>query len=311
MNRLNIDTTDYRTVLVRESTGVSVGIFDRGVIVQVLSEGWKTASDSLAKNSANIVLNVLVFLGILLAFRLLSKLVRRGLGKALENSNNSMSTLLHDILISGSSATVMLLGILIALSQVGVSLGPALAGLGVAGFIVGFALQDTLGNFAAGGMILIYRPYDVDDLIEVAGVSGLVKKMTLVSTTIATFDNQILVIPNSKIWGDVIRNVTAQKLRRVDLQFGIAYGDDIEHAERVLRDVVESHELVLRSPEAMIKLHTLGDSSMNFIVRPWVRTADYWSVYWDITREVKLRFDKEGISIPFPQRDVHIYDEKA
>jgi small conductance mechanosensitive channel len=222
-----------------------------------------------------------------------------------------MSTLLHDILISGSSATVMLLGILIALSQVGVSLGPALAGLGVAGFIVGFALQDTLGNFAAGGMILIYRPYDVDDLIEVAGVSGLVKKMTLVSTTIATFDNQILVIPNSKIWGDVIRNVTAQKLRRVDLQFGIAYGDDIEHAERVLRDVVESHELVLRSPEVMIKLHTLGDSSMNFIVRPWVRTADYWSVYWDITREVKLRFDKEGISIPFPQRDIHIYDNKA
>jgi small conductance mechanosensitive channel len=135
--------------------------------------------------------------------------------------------------------------------------------------------------------------------------------MTLVSTTIATFDNQILVIPNSKIWGDVIRNVTAQRLRRVDLEFGIGYGDDIEHAERVLRDVVESHELVLRSPEVMIKLHKLGDSSVNFIVRPWVRTADYWSVYWDITREVKLRFDREGISIPFPQRDIHVYESKA
>lgn len=311
MNRLDIDTTDYRTVLVRESTGVSVGIFDRGVVVQMLSEEWERARDSLTKNSPNVVLNAIVFLAILLAFRLLSRVVRRVVGKALESSNSSMSALLRDITVSGSSAMVMLIGILLALSQVGVSLGPALAGLGVAGFIVGFALQDTLANFAAGGMILFYRPYDVDDFVEVAGVSGLVKKMTLVSTTIATFDNQILVIPNSKIWGDVIRNVTAQRLRRVDLEFGIGYGDDIEHAERVLRDVVESHELVLRSPEVMIKLHKLGDSSVNFIVRPWVRTADYWSVYWDITREVKLRFDREGISIPFPQRDIHVYESKA
>ena len=153
----------------------------------------------------------------------------------LERSNADLSTLMKSILVSVSGGSVMALGFLMALSQAGISIGPALAGLGVAGFVVGFALQDTLGNFAAGAMILIYRPYDVDDFVEVAGASGLVKEMSLVSTTIATFDNQTLVVPNSKIWGDVIKNVTAQKVRRVDLEFGIGYGDDIEKAERVER----------------------------------------------------------------------------
>jgi small conductance mechanosensitive channel len=204
----------------------------------------------------------------------------------------------------------MAVGVLMALSQVGISLAPMLAGLGVAGFIVGFALQDTLGNFAAGSMILIYRPFDVDDFVEVTGASGLVKKMNLVSTTIVTFDNQTLVVPNSKIWGDVIKNVTAQKERRIDLEFGIGYDDDIELAERVLTEIVSEHEKILNQPEPMIHLHTLGDSSVNFIVRPWTKTEDYWGVYWDLMREVKLRFDREGISIPFPQRDVHLYPAK-
>ncbi len=147
----------------------------------------------------------------------------------------------------------------------------------------------------------------MDDFVEVTGASGLVKNMNLVSTTITTFDNQTLVVPNSRIWGDVIKNVTAQKLRRVDLEFGIGYSDDVEHAERVLQDVVYSHDMVLKKPEALIKLHSLGDSSVNFIVRPWTKTENYWDVYWDLMREVKLRFDREGISIPFPQRDVHLY----
>jgi small conductance mechanosensitive channel len=186
-----------------------------------------------------------------------------------------------------------------------------LAGLGVAGFIVGFALQDTLGNFASGGMILIYRPYDVDDYVEVAGAAGLVKKMTLVSTTIVTFDNQTLVIPNSKIWGDVIKNVTHQRVRRVDMEFGISYGDDIDKAQSVLQSVLDEHDKILPKPEPLIVVNSLGDSSVNIAVRPWVRTEDYWSVYWDLTKAVKQRFDREGISIPFPQRDVHFYGENG
>ena len=135
--------------------------------------------------------------------------------------------------------------------------------------------------------------------------------MSLVNTTIMTFDNQSLVIPNNLIWSTVIKNVTAQRTRRVDLTFGISYGDDIEKAERIFSDIVKEHEKVLDSPEPMIHLHELGDSSVNFIVRPWVRTDDYWEVYWDITRTVKLRLDEEGISIPFPQRDVHVYETKS
>jgi small conductance mechanosensitive channel len=201
---------------------------------------------------------------------------------------------------------VLIIGLLIALSQVGINLAPLLAGMGLVGFIVGFALQDTLSNFAAGMLILIYRPFDVDDVIEAAGVSGKVSKMSLVNTTILTFDNQTIIVPNGKIWGDIIRNVTAQTMRRVDLVFGIGYGDDIEKTEKVLAEVVAAHPAVLDEPETLIKVHELGESSVNFIVRPWVHRDDYWDTYWDLTRAVKLRFDEEGISIPFPQRDVHL-----
>jgi len=228
----------------------------------------------------------------------------------LDRSRADLSQLLKNTAVSLTGGIVMTLGILVALSQIGLSVGPILAGLGIAGFIVGFALQDTLGNFASGAMILIYRPFDVDDFVEITGASGVVKRMNLVSTTITTFDNQTLVVPNSKIWGDVIKNVTQQKLRRVDLEFGIGYQDDIPKAERILAEAAADHELVLDSPRTNVKVHSLGDSSVNLILRPWVKTENYWAVYWDLTREVKLRFDREGVTIPFPQRDIHLYRQE-
>ena len=311
MARLEMDTVSYRAVLLRESSGVSIGLFDTEALLAALGEGWENLKDALVDKAPSILLNLVVFVLVILGFRALSRLVKRLVKSALDKPSINFSVLLKDILVSASGGLVMFVGILVALSQIGISLGPALAGLGVAGFIVGFALQDTLGNFAAGGMILFYRPYDVNDFVEVSGASGLVKKMNLVSTTITTFDNQTLVIPNSKIWGDVIKNVTAQATRRVDMEFGISYADDIEKTERILRDIVESHDKVLAEPEPNIRLHKLGDSSVNFVVRPWTATVDYWEVYWDVTREVKMRFDREGISIPFPQRDVHVYQQNS
>ena len=311
LERLGQDVAPYSSVLLKQGESLSLKTLESGVLVSLARDAWSALRDMLAENGPDILLRVLIFVAIILVFRVLSRLTRRAVSAACDRPGVDMSTLLKDVLVSVSSGTVMAIGFLMALSQIGISLGPMLAGLGVAGFVVGFALQDTLGNFAAGGMILIYRPYDVDDFIEVAGASGLVKKMSLVSTTITTFDNQTLVIPNSKIWGDVIKNVTAQKLRRVDLEFGIGYGDDVAFAERVLNAILDDHEKVLDKPEALIKVHALADSSVNFIVRPWVRTEDYWDVYWDITREVKLRFDREGISIPFPQRDIHVYQENG
>jgi small conductance mechanosensitive channel len=156
----------------------------------------------------------------------------------------------------------------------------------------------------------MYRPFDVGDVVDAAGVRGRVNHMSLVNTTFMTLDNQRLIVPNNMIWQSVITNVTAQRTRRVDLLFGISYSDDIEKAERVLMDILEKHESVLDDPEPVVRVHELGESSVNFAVRPWVKTSDYWETFWDLTREVKLRFDKEGISIPFPQRDVHVKEQK-
>ena len=311
LDRLDFDTTVYRAAILRGSNVISAGLLDRVAVAQMLDEVWAEMRDALVESAPDLLIQLLIFLLILFVFRALSRAVRRLVEAALDRSNAEMSTLLHDVAISLSGGTVMLFGILVALSQVGISLGPMLAGLGVAGFIVGFALQDTLGNFASGGMILIYRPYDVDDYVEVAGAAGLVKKMTLVSTTIVTFDNQTLVIPNSKIWGDVIKNVTHQRVRRVDMEFGISYGDDIDKAQSVLQSVIDEHDKILPKPEPLIVVNSLGDSSVNIAVRPWVRTEDYWSVYWDLTKAVKQRFDREDITIPFPQRDVHFYRENG
>jgi small conductance mechanosensitive channel len=200
----------------------------------------------------------------------------------------------------------MAIGYVVILTQLGVQVAPLLAGLGIAGFVVGFAMQNTLSNFAAGGMILGNQPFDVGDEIEVAGVVGTVKRMTLVSTTILTGDNQTLIVPNSTVWGGVIRNRTTQPIRRVDLTFGIDYKDDIEKAEEALRELVAGQEKVLNDPAPVIRLHQLADSSVNFVVRVWTSREQYWEVYWALTRAVKLRFDAEGITIPFPQRQVHL-----
>ena len=307
---LEMDSAKYKTVLLQQSGSLSVNLFSSQALFTALSEAWVSAKFAVKSSGPDLLVHVLIFAAVLFLFRILARVTRRLVSSASDRSSMHMSTLLKNMLVSISGGAVMAIGILIALSYVGISLTPMLAGLGVAGFIVGFALQDSLSNFAAGAMILIYRPYDVNDFIEVTGASGLVKKMNLVSTTILTFDNQTLVVPNSKIWGDVIKNVTAQNKRRVDLQFGIGYGDDIELAERIFTEIVTAHEKVLKNPEPTIRVHSLGDSSVNFIVRPWTLTEDYWNVYWDITREVKLRLDREGISIPFPQRDVHLYTDK-
>ncbi|HCO92410.1 MAG TPA: mechanosensitive ion channel family protein [Phycisphaerales bacterium] len=250
--------------------------------------------------------NIVFFLLTLLAFYGLAYVLGRITLKTVSASKR-FSDLLKNFFVNAVRRTVMLIGIIVALSMLEIKTAPFIASLGVAGFVLGFALQGTLSNFASGLMILMYRPYDVGQIIDAAGVKGVVDSMNLVSTTIKTFDNQIVVIPNGEIWGGVITNVTGSNIRRVDMVFGISYTDDIAKAAKILEDIVSKHELVLKEPKPIIRLHELGDSSVNFVCRPWVKTADYWTVYWDVTRTVKEQFDAEGISIPFPQQDVHIY----
>ena len=250
--------------------------------------------------------SIAFFLITLLVFYFLANAAGKLVRKTVSRSKK-FSDLLKKFFVTAARKAVMLVGIIVALSTLGVEITPFIAGLGIAGFVLGFALQGTLSNFASGLMILMYRPYDVGQVIEAAGVKGKVHSMNLVSTTIKTFDNQVVIVPNGEIWGGVITNVTGSSTRRVDMVFGISYSDDISKAVEILEDILSKHELVLDDPEPVVRLHQLGDSSVNFICRPWVKTDDYWTVYWDVTRQVKERFDAEDVSIPFPQRDVHLY----
>ena len=158
---------------------------------------------------------------------------------------------------------------------------------------------------------MIYRPFDEGDYVDVGGVSGTVKTVSIVATTVTTPDNQVIVIPNKNVWGNIITNVTASDTRRVDLVFGISYDDSIPDAIRVLEETVGAHPLVMKDPEPTIRVNELADSSVNLICRPWVKTSDYWNVYWDLMHQVKDRFDDVGISIPYPQQDVHVKNSTA
>jgi small conductance mechanosensitive channel len=310
MKALGLETRHYRRQVLTATGEITTDVLDVGIVGGLVSQWSKASVSLLTSEGPRLILRLLLVMFILFAFFQFAKLVQKGVDRALGSARVHISHLLRRMIVSSVRNLVVLFGILIAISQLGVSLGPLLAGLGIAGFIIGFALQDSLANFASGMMILMYRPFDVGDTVEAGGIRGKVSHMSLVNTTFMTFDNQKLVVPNNLIWQAVITNVTAQRSRRVDLMFGISYADDIEKAERVLREIVAEHEAVLDHPEPMIKVHELGESSVNIIVRPWVKTSDYWDTYWDLTKAVKLRFDKEGISIPFPQRDVHVIEHK-
>lgn len=310
MNALDLDTRQYRQQVLTVTGEITTDVLDVGIMAELIKEWSVTIGKLVASEGPKLLFRILLVIFILFVFFQLAKLFQKGVDRALKASKLHLSHLLRRMIISTVRNLVVIFGVLIAISQLGISLGPLLAGLGIAGFIIGFALQDTLSNFASGIMILLYRPFDVGDVVEAGGVKGKVSHMSLVNTTFMTFDNQRLVVPNNNIWGAVITNVTAQRTRRVDLVFGISYGDDIEKAEKVLKEVVESYDAVLDDPEPTIRLHELAESSVNFIVRPWVKTDDYWNTYWDLTKAVKKRFDEEGISIPFPQRDVHVVERR-
>ena len=307
LDALGQDTAALKKTLFSVSGDITQDVLSFDVASSLIEQWLNTAHEQAINHGPTVVFKLFVFCLILFIAGLAGKLAKQIVKNTVSNSKLNLSKLLQDFFTSLSGKAVFTIGLLIALSQLGIELGPLLAGFGIAGVIIGFALQDTLSNFASGMMILIYRPYDVGDLINAAGVTGRVSHMSLVSTTIKTMDNQRLIIPNNKIWGDTINNITVEHQRRVDMTFGIGYSDNIEHAEAILKSIVEAHPKVQPLPAPTIKLHLLGESSVDFIVRPWAKPEDYWEVYWDITREVKMRFDAEGISIPFPQRDVHIY----
>jgi small conductance mechanosensitive channel len=282
--------------------GVTVDVSDTEAVITV-AQAWITSKEG----GLRWLRNISVFLITVIAFYFLARILSKAVSRALM-ATEATSTLMRNFLVTTVRRLTVVIGIIVGLAALEVNIGPLLAVIGAAGFVVAFALQNSLGNFASGLLIMMFRPFDVGDAVEVAGVAGKIEAVNLLTTQMKTFDNKAMAIPNNEVWGGVITNITATGQRRVDMQFGIGYDDDIEKAQTILEDIISSHELVLSDPEPVIRLHELGDSSVNFIVRPWAKSDDVWTVYWDVTREVKKRFDKEGISIPFPQRDVHVYN---
>ncbi len=308
--KMGVETASYRQLIFETTGNITVDILDADVLWAIALQAGESALKWLGNSAPQFFFQIFLLILVLLVANALAKLTRKIVSRTVTTKNLNLSQLMQDFFVSMSGKMVWVIGILIGLAQIGLDLAPVLTGFGIAGIIIGLALQDSLSNLAAGMMLLIYRPFDVGDFVHAGGVDGKVCHMSLVNTTIRTFDNQIIIVPNNKIWGDVIKNVTHERTRRVDMVFGIGYGDDLLKAEKVLNDIIAQHEKILETPEPNIKVHTLNTSSVDFIVRPWVQTEDYWDVYWDITKEVKLRFDKEGISIPFPQQDVHLHMTK-
>ena len=197
--------------------------------------------------------------------------------------------------------------VIAALGQLGIQTTSFIAILGAAGLAVGLALQGSLSNFAAGFLLIIFRPFKVGDLVEAAGVFGVVEAIQIFTTQLKTPDNKTVIVPNAKLTDDNIVNWTVKGTRRVDMVFGIGYEDDIDKARSLMADIIAEDTRILKTPEPQISVSELADSSVNFVVRPWVKVEDYWGVFFDLTEKIKKAFDANDISIPFPQRDVHVY----
>lgn len=269
---------------------------------------WLTDRDGGVEIGIDLVVIVASLLGLFVAARLFRGVFGHWLSRFPD-----LSKLLQVFLVTTVYWLIIVIGLLIVLSALGIDVSPLFALIGGASFIMAFAFQDTLGNLASGMMIMINRPFDHGDYVDIGGTSGTVKSVSIVTTTVITPDNQVIVIPNKNVWGNVITNVTASNTRRVDLVFGISYDDSIPEAAQLIEKVVKEHPLVLDDPEPMIRVNELAGSSVNFICRPWANTADYWVVYWDLTQQIKERFDEAGITIPYPQQDIHVrnYHQEA
>ncbi|CAD5262215.1 Small-conductance mechanosensitive channel [Alteromonas sp. 38] len=222
-------------------------------------------------------------------------------------AKSKYDAMLVDFLEAIISAILMLFVIVASLDQLGVDTTSLVAILGAAGLAIGLSLQDSLKNFAAGVMLLVFKPFKSGDFVEAAGTSGTINKIGIFTTTMTTPDNKEIIVPNGGIYSNNITNYSAKETRRVDMVVGIGYDADLRKAKEILNEMVRADERILSEPAPTVAVSELADSSVNFVVRPWCKASDFWGVKFDFTEQVKLRFDQEGISIPFPQMDVHLH----
>lgn len=263
----------------------------------------ETVSDMIGLYALNVAIAIVIFI----VGKWLAKKIA-DIAKKLMLKNNKIDTTLANFLDDIIYYILFVIVALTALKQLGVDTTSFFAILGAAGLAIGLALKDSLGNLASGVMIILFRPFNVGDFITAAGVSGTVEEVSIFNTILKTPDNQKIIVPNGSITGGTITNVNAKPERRVDLLIGVSYDDDIKKVKELLNNIVKEDDRVLKDKDIVVAVSELADSSVNFVVRAWVNTPDYWGVKFDLTEKIKITFDEEGVTIPFPQQDVHHYN---
>lgn len=291
-----VDVASHRALLIQQQGRLGTEILQREVFASIWREQTDRLWRNLARNGPGLLIRVLTFLAVLVLAWLVARLVRRGLDLMLGSSFLRVSQLMREQLLSLAFGLVFLAGAVVALATLGWSVMPMLAGLGVVGLVVAFALQDSLKNFVAGWMILIYRAYDVGDYVRVSGGDGKVRQMTLTSTRIITSDNTSKLVPNRKIWDDTIVNLTASRARRIDLEIPCRGDNDIDRVEECIRELLAKHALIFNKPKPEVFLSKAGASEMVFAVQSWVKTDDYWTVQKTLLKDIRQRLQREAIA---------------
>lgn len=268
-----------------------------------LSQASDKAAEIVSLYGLNIIAAILIFV----VGRFLANLVTKGLKGIMQRRNVDPS--LIGFATGLAHALLLTFVIIAALSRIGIQTTSLVAVIGAAGLAVGLALQGSLSNFAAGVLIIIFKPFRVGDYVVAGGAEGVVEDIGIFTTTVITLDNRTQIVPNSAATSSVIENYSKKGIRRLDIVPGVSYGDDIRKVKKVLEEIIASEPRVLQEPKPFVGVMEMADSSVNFAFRPWVKVEDYWDLYFQFTEQIKLRFDEEDITIPFPQRDVHLFQQ--
>ena len=263
----------------------------------------------LAKNAIPMGGRLLAALAILLIGYIIAQITTKVVRNALERSRVQDNVLLIRFTLGAIKWSIIIFVLIMALGQIGINVTALVAGVGVAGFVIGFALKDVLAGFASGVLLIIRQPFKVGNFVQAGGEKGFIEELNVFSTILRTPDNKVIVLPNSKVWGDTIINYAGYETRRMELKVGISYSSDMDKAIDAVKKVIKKDKRILKEPEPFVGVTELGDSSVNLIVRPWVKLADYWNVYFDLVKKIKDEFDKSKIEIPFPQMAIHIRKE--
>ena len=265
---------------------------------------WSALFEKIQTLGIDFGIKAAIALVIFYVGRTIARLLVKGVRKVMQAQDTDQ--ILESFVSSLTYWAIMTFVIIAAIGQIGVQTTSLIAIMGAAGLAIGLSLQGSLANFAAGVLIVMFRPYRVGDFVEAAGVAGSVVQVQILTTVLKTGDNKQIVIPNGQIMGSIITNYSANETRRVDLTVGVSYDDDLDKVRSTLQDLIDADERILKDPASLIAVSELADSSVNFVVRTWVNSADYWGVYFGLTEAIKKRFDQEGISFPYPQQDVHL-----